>query len=422
MCFSFTRCALLAAGIAFLAPGASLLAAEKEKSPIPVVEEYLEKGRLAEADTALQAVLKKNPQDQQARFSLGVVQFLQAIEQMGQAHHRYGLLQHRMLLLPLTQMPIPKNESPEELTYEAARKILDTFVTELGKAEATLAEVDTTDVKLPLHFGRIRLDLNSDGTIDDEEALWKILSRFQRGIDQVAGESFLITFDGGDVHWLRGYCHLLSGFGETALAHDWHEIFERAGHLLYPRVKTPYTYLAGEKKDPKGWDYHEVMDLIAFIHSMNFPVVAPERMQRALGHFEAMIEQSRASWKRILAETDDDHEWVPNPQQTGVIPNVRVRREMIDGWHEMLDEMEAIFQGKKLVPFWRGPGANEAGQLGVNLRRVFTEPRQFDLVLWITGTGAAPYLEKGELTDARVWSRLQRIFGGEFIGFAIWFN
>jgi hypothetical protein len=58
----------------------------------------------------------------------------------------------------------------------------------------------------------------------------------------------------------------------------------------------------------------------------------------------------------------------------------------------------------------------------VNLRRVFTEPRPFDLVLWVQGTAAAPYLENGPLTKPETWSRFQNIFRGEFIGFALWFN
>jgi hypothetical protein len=77
-----------------------------------------------------------------------------------------------------------------------------------------------------------------------------------------------------------------------------------------------------------------------------------------------------------------------------------------------------MLQGKKLIPFWR---TTDAG-VGVNLRKVFTEPQPFDLVMWIQGIGAAPFLEKGELTSPDTWRRWQRVFRGEFIGFAIWFN
>ncbi len=119
----------------------------------------------------------------------------------------------------------------------------------------------------------------------------------------------------------------------------------------------------------------------------------------------------------ITAETDDDHEWIPNPRQTGVVPGVKVTDEMVKGWTTFLDEADDLLEGRKLVPFWR-----EAGGRGVNLKRIFTEPMEFDLVLWVQGTAAFPYLEEGNVTKPEIWQRLQRIFQGEFIGFAIWFN
>ena len=53
---------------------------------------------------------------------------------------------------------------------------------------------------------------------------------------------------------------------------------------------------------------------------------------------------------------------------------------------------------------------------------VFFEPRDFDLVLWAAGIGVAPYLEDGEVLGATEWSRLNRAFGGNFLGYAFWFN
>jgi hypothetical protein len=106
----------------------------------------------------------------------------------------------------------------------------------------------------------------------------------------------------------------------------------------------------------------------------------------------------------------------PTPHQTGVL-GVPVRAEMIESWLKFADEMEAILAGKRLIPLWRGTEAR-----GINLRRVFTEPRTLDLVLWVQGTAATSYLEKGELTGPEVWHQLMRVFGGELIGFAVWFN
>ena len=90
---------------------------------------------------------------------------------------------------------------------------------------------------------------------------------------------------------------------------------------------------------------------------------------------------------------------------------------MIDSWLEFVGEMESLLAGKRLIPFWRGDEKR-----GVNLRRVFTEPRTLDLVLWVQGTAATPYLEDGPVTKKEIWTRLERVFQGEFIGFAIWFN
>ncbi|MCA9045058.1 MAG: hypothetical protein KDA69_12095, partial [Planctomycetaceae bacterium] len=83
------------------------------------------------------------------------------------------------------------------------------------------------------------------------------------------------------------------------------------------------------------------------------------------------------SWKLILAETDDDHEWLPAPGQKGAL-SVPVTKEQIDGWHGVLAEMEDLLEGRKLVPFWRDhfrvfgpePQIPTEGR-GVNLKKFF---------------------------------------------------
>ncbi|MGE4004167.1 MAG: hypothetical protein AB7I48_28630, partial [Planctomycetaceae bacterium] len=107
------------------------------------------------------------------------------------------------------------------------------------------------------------------------------------------------------------------------------------------------------------------------------------------------------------------------------VVGVRIEPAMVDSWQEFLNEAEALLQGKKLIPFWRGNTNRHSakGELrGVNLRRVFTEPKPFDVVLWATGSGANAYLEIGPVTDAETWTRIQQGFGGSFFGFAVWIN
>ena len=96
---------------------------------------------------------------------------------------------------------------------------------------------------------------------------------------------------------------------------------------------------------------------------------------------------------------------------------MRVTQPMVDHWLRFLQEADDLLAGKRLAPFWR---TNDGR--GVNLKRAFTEPTEFDLVLWVQGTAATPYLEKGELTRPEVWQSIQAAFGGDFFTFMAWFN
>ncbi|TIS30595.1 MAG: hypothetical protein E5W95_35545, partial [Mesorhizobium sp.] len=58
-----------------------------------------------------------------------------------------------------------------------------------------------------------------------------------------------------------------------------------------------------------------IADFISLVHLVNWPVVEPERRQAARRHLMEMIRLSREDWKAIRAETDNDREWLPGPQQ-----------------------------------------------------------------------------------------------------------
>ena len=402
----------------------------------PDLEKYLLEGRLAEGAAAVQAALDADPTDGISQFGLGVTQFFQAIESLGQSQYRFGLLGNRRRAIPFMRLPIPENEKPDQISYELARSVIQDFVSDLGKAEKTLAGVKSSGVKLPLKIGQIRLDLDGDGVGTDEESVWNILNALGSGgrpaEANAAVNQLVIAFDDGDVLWLRGYCHVMSALGEIVLAYEWKDQFERTAHLFYPSVKTPYDFLQAEGTGPfNGFNSQNILDVIALIHTVNYECVEPERMKVALGHLESVISLSRESWKLINAETDDDREWLPNPRQTAALGELRVSQQNLLGWQAFLDEADAILQGKKLLPFWRGieGGAMffdgnfpEHPELGINLRKVFLEPARLDLVLWLQGTGLQPFLEKGERTDAGAWRRIMNAFDGNFFLFMVWFN
>ncbi len=400
-----------------LAPTAFLLfAATAAAEPTPV-ETALTGGDLAAGEKSLAVLVEAKPDDAEARFGLGMVRFLRGVERLGRFLHDHGVSEHARQI-PFFRLPVPTNQNPKPTSDADCRAMLAALLADLTQAETTLAEVKG-DVKLPVAFGRIRLDLDGDGKATEQEALWHIYARFNGAAARDAefrqqAESFTIAFDAGDVAWLRGYCHLLSAMIEVELAYDGQRWFDHCGHLLFAKAESPYPFLA-ERKPHGRFDAALISDAIAAIHLTDFPLKEPARLESARKHLLAMTELSRKSWNLILAETDDDREWLPNPKQTGVL-GVPVTDEMVAAWRSFLDELDALLAGKKLAPFWRDETQ------GVNLKRVFTEPRDLDVILWVQGTAAVPYLERGEMTDPQVWNRMMRVFRGEFVGFALWFN
>lgn len=376
------------------------------------LNDLLAKGSLCEA-VAEMTRLSEGSNKNEARLGLAVAKLLQTIERLVQTLARFGAdSEIRLPAVVDVRIPIPLNRQPERASYRQIRSILERMLDDLDDVEKTLSSIDDSEVKLPLRLGSIRLDLNGDGKVEEAEGLSKLYEwNAREKIEQTNAEQFVVSLDRADVMWLRGYCHSAMAVCEIALAYDGQDLFERAGHIVFPRPESPHEFVAtsfGGSAD--------ILDWIALIHGMRFELREPQRMMRALQHLQAAVACSRAMWKAALAETDDDHEWVPSPSQTNVDSHFKVSLEMVTAWQAALDELDQLLAGKKLIPFWRG------GKRGVNLRRVFAEPRAFDLVYWIQGSDASPYLEDGDLTSAGVWDRLFSAFGDNFLGIALRIN
>lgn len=380
------------------------------------VNPYLESGQIQEGISAFTAELTLRPQDDELRFGVGVLHFLRAVERLNQSWYNYGLSANALGgLIPLFRFTTLTNPNPQRITYSDARRVLQDFLLDLNRSIEALEGV-TGEVKQPLRIGLAQLDFSGDHQISEGETLWELYAQMNPGaqLDTQTAREFILQVDTADARWLEAYAHLLANFAEFFLAHDWESLFNHTAHLLFANPDTPFDLSnSGEN------DMFYYVDLITFVHLLNLPVVEPQRMGAALDHLRQVTALSRQMWEIILAETDDDQEWIPSPTQTGVIPNVQVTQEMVQGWYEFLDEMDDILEGRTLLPFWRN---TEGKTLGLNLKRVFTEPRPFDLVLWVQGTAAQPYLERGKITDPALWERLQQLFQGQFLGFAIWWN
>jgi|JI9StandDraft_1071089.scaffolds.fasta_scaffold00076_11 hypothetical protein len=439
-CYLFISCMVLTLGTL----GNRVLAYDVSQD----LDDFLSAGRLKDGEAFFEKQATIGSVKDETQVALGLIRFLQAIEYLGQSGYQHGLLNHRAQSIPMLRMPVPSNPNPKPLGYERLREIVAEFQTKLKAAEATLAEVPTESIFLKLYIGRTKLDLDGDEAFEPNETLWRIFFNLNRGLAtgglanngsqndddapdaafQSAAEEFYVGVDGTDVHWLRGYCHFLMAVCDGALAYDERELFDRCGQLFFPNIESPFKITKDATNPALGiFDMGVLLDSVAAIHLINFKLVDVERMKSARQHLLSMIEQSRLQWERALEETDNDHEWLPNPKQTGVL-NMPVRSDIIVGWKAVLDELESLLEGKKLLPlvrdnvFLSNDMRARAQPIGINVKKFFDEPSDFDLVLAMQGTGVEQYIEPGRVSDFRTWQELTRVFRGDFFGFAVWFN
>ena len=342
-------------------------------------------------------------------LGLAMLRLVNTFKKLGNSLYTYGAgnIDQQLMVVPIFRLPVEPNPNPQKITHDRFRSIIKQFNSDMALVDKTLKDIDS-DVAMMIPVHDIKLDINNSGTIEDNETLLNLMTGTVRGINN---EPFYINFDRGDVHWLRGYSNFMMGFSSILLAHDTKDIFHKTGHLLFPETDTPYTFLTNGTTE----ELFSFVDLIAVIHEINWKVTNQQKMKDAHNNLLTMMDQSLASWNFIEKETDNNFEWVPNANQNSVI-GMDLSQEMIDAWKSTLKETRSILKGEKLVPFWR-----DSSQ-GVNMRKVFYEPTTLDLVSWVHGSSAYPYLETGTMTDTNFWRNLNQIFNYNLTEFAIFLN
>ncbi|MGQ0486057.1 MAG: hypothetical protein ACT4SY_11995 [Hyphomicrobiales bacterium] len=383
-----------------------------------VLVRHLYAGSLAEGGGELQALAQSGDPATaaEAQAARGMLAFAAAVERLGQSLHRHGLEtpESRMMMLPILRLPVPPNAQPEKLDYRMFRAILQNLVEDLTTAEAALAATGGNDVKFTVDLLQVRLDLDGDGKAGDYETLGAMLRALAQA-PAPGGSGMAISFDTADIYWLRGYAQFIMAAAQFALAHDFQATFDKTFHVFFPNAGLP---LAKELRRPIAGDRFSeggIGDAIAFIHLLSWPVAEPARLADVRLRLKAMAALSRQCWQAARLETDDDREWLPNGKQISALTSLPVNDQTIDGWLAVMQEFELILDGRKLVPHWRF-------DRGMNVRRMFEESKRFDLVLLLTGTDAALYLEDGPLSSSGDWNSLMGVFQGNFLGYALWFN
>lgn len=385
--------------------------------------------------------------DQEARFGAGLLTFAQGVEHLAQALYRHGLAAPDTGPMgPPLLLPVPANPNPEPLDYQKVRAILDQLVTDMDAASALLQQAgEQGDYVLPLDLLKFRIDVNGDGKSEETESVGSVIARAfgatpadfapeplpadstGKGAGDKVGKTpaapetaaiaeAIIGFDRADAIWLAGYSQVFAAQADFLLAHDFETTVNASFHRLFPKAGLPMQDFADQGMlmlDPAS--DNAIADLVAAIHTINWPVVEPERLQRVLTRFQTITGLSRRNWDAILAETDDNAELLPNPKQVSLVPEGKVTDEVVAAWMETLDTADKILAGELLVPHWRF-------KQGFDLKAYFETATRTDFVMLLTGYDATPFIKEGPIATAESFAAANRVFGDAFLGYVFWFN
>ncbi|WMT85823.1 hypothetical protein NO932_12915 [Pelagibacterium sp. 26DY04] len=399
-----------------------------QETTADTLRQHLYDGRLADGRAAMEALAED---DATAAFGLGVFTLLEGVEELAQALYVHGFNpQGGILVSPFFGMPAEEQQETREiepLTYAALRGYLEAFSADMDTAMPLLEVAGAGDFAVEIDVSKIRIDIDGDGAASEAEsvgAFWAMAAGMGQQLDMGTGVApdtelpeTVFAFDGSDAVWLAGYSQVLASQSDFLLAHDFETFFNTALHRLFPGAGLPMESRQSEGALFMDRDTDALLaDAIAMIHTINWPITERERLLAVQERALRVLDLSRRNWDLILAETDDNREFVPSPYQTPLIADMAINKAMVEAWLETLDVTEAIVRGELLLPHWRYPG------LGFDLSAWVENAERTDFVLLFTGFDALPYLQEGEIADAESFAAANRVFGGSIWNYALWFN
>ncbi|MCX8509669.1 MAG: hypothetical protein ORN49_12470 [Rhodobacteraceae bacterium] len=396
-------------------PLIGLLAAFPAVAQTDSLSQNIGKAGLAATEAQLAALPTPTDAD---RFALGGVRFLRTGEVALQAQIRDGLIDPTGLV-PFLGLGVADSMPPAGLSQpDAIRTLLTTALNNLENARAPLDDIaPDADFRVELDLKDLWFDLNADGKRAPEEEALNLLGPAIMGWRwserDPAAPAPIVRFDAADVAWLSAYTHLLQGLSTLVLAYDPTDAITRSR-----AAQKKMTDLSAPGPDDFGLNgyFTQAVDSFAVTYWALDQKPDAGRMSAVRAHLQAMVADNRRFWTMVAAETDNDHEWLPNDHQTSAL-GVTVPQGTGALWLAVLDDLDALLSGKKLFPYWRlGDGA------GVNVARFFADPVPIDLVGWVQGEAAIPYLEKGPLVSSASWNAFANLLEGDSVLFSIYLN
>ncbi len=352
------------------------------------------------------------------RFALGGVRFLATVEGALQKRWAAGLTD-RTAMIPFLRLPISENPAPR-FDPGVITALFRDVSTGMDAARAPLTQIaETADFGVQINLADLWFDINANTTRDPGEDLLDVagpmILGWRWGDRDPATLAPVIRFDTADAAWLSAYTHLLAGLADVVVAYD-----PTAAITKVTQTRAALLALNGQPSDAQDYSYDaqfgEWIDVAyVVIDALNQAPDAP-RAASALAHLRAMVADNRSFWKRVAAETDNTAEWLPNDAQTSALGLV-LPPGTGAAWLVVLTDLESILNGDLLIPYWK----LDAGA-GVNVARMFTDPRAIDLAGWIQGTDALPYLQRGRLADGASLDAFNGLVEGEAMLFSVFLN
>ena len=353
------------------------------------------------------------------RFALGGVRFLRAVEGALQLRWKTGLSE-QLSMLPFLRLPIPENPDAPALAPATIATLFTDVSVGMDSARAPLAEIPATaDFGVEITLSDLWFDINANAVRDKGEDMLSVAGPMIMGWAWADRDPAIpaptIRFDGADAAWLSAYTHLLGGISDTILAYDpttpiTRTTDARAAMASFGQLTPDPFFGMGGGASLDAVDYISIV--LATLNQSPDKV----RMASAQSHFLAMVTDNRRFWAEVVLETDNEKEWLPNDSQKSAM-GIELPPGTGPMWLGVLSDFEALLKGEKLVPFWR-----ITGPAGVDVSAMFTDPRPIDLISWVQGEGAVPYLKQGDLISPANWQAFEQVISGQAMLFTLFLN
>jgi hypothetical protein len=347
-------------------------------------------------------------------FALGALRFLGGIETALQARWRMGV-SDSMMMLPVMRLPIPENPNPAPFDPALVTTIFTDMSTRMDAAREPLLKIPAdADFGVEIAFADVWFDINANATLDTGEDAGSVLGPLLLGWQWDARDPAtplpVVRFDAADAVWLLAYTHLLQGVSDTVIAYDPTAAITR---MVDTRAALG---LSPGQSNADYYDFDGYADIISVvIGALNQPPNT-DRLTAAHTHFLAMVTENRRFWPMVNAETDNAMEWIPNETQQSAL-GIPLPPGTGNTWLAVLDDAESLLKGDLLIPYWRSD-ANH----GVNLGQMFTNPAPIDLIGWIQGYSAVPYITAGRTVSGQSWMAFEQLMAGESLLFTVYLN